>query len=82
MSTHDRLADMISRVAEVPVEQITPDTTLAGLDVDSLALVELGLRIKSDFGIALGEDEITADDTIADIARLVDDRSAPETATP
>lgn len=42
---------------EVAPDQVAGDVTLAQLDLDSLAIAELVLRIKEETGADLGEDE-------------------------
>ncbi|EST20037.1 acyl carrier protein [Streptomyces roseochromogenus] len=74
MSAFDRLADLVSRVAEVPLETITPNSNLEQLDIDSLALVELSLRVNSDFGITVEDGDIQASDTVGSIAQFIDSK--------
>ncbi|MFD5456275.1 acyl carrier protein [Streptomyces olivaceus] len=42
---------------EVDAEQATGDATLAELDLDSLAIAELVVRLKEEAGADLGEEE-------------------------
>ena len=43
----------------------------ADLGLDSLALVEFGLVAEKEFGVRIDDDEVTPDDTVADLARLI-----------
>ncbi|WP_158852495.1 acyl carrier protein [Saccharothrix deserti] len=74
MTTFHRLADMVSRVAEVPLDSITPTSSLDELEVDSLALVELILRVEKTFGISVRDGDVQSNDTIDGIARYIEER--------
>jgi acyl carrier protein len=51
---------------------LTPTTTFASLDVDSLALMELVVAAEEEFGIVLPEDalDLSPASTLADAARV------------
>jgi acyl carrier protein len=73
--------DLLSRVAVllttrfgVPKEEFGADVTLADLDLDSLSLVEFGLVAEKEFGVQIGEDEISPKDTVEDLVRLIADK--------
>jgi acyl carrier protein len=55
---------------------VSSDVTFAEMDVDSLALVEFSLMIEKEFGVVLGEDDLTADLTVTDVVDLVVGRKA------
>ena len=63
-------------VASFGVEEreIEPDVTFAELDVDSLALVEFALMIEKEFGVEVGEDELTGESTVRDVVALIEDK--------
>ena len=74
--------DLLSRVAVllttrfgVPKEEFGADVTLADLDLDSLSLVEFGLVAEKEFGVQIGEDEISPKDTVEDLVRLIADKA-------
>jgi acyl carrier protein len=48
------------------------DTTFESLDIDSLVLVELAVLLERRFGVQVPEGELTAEQTIAEAAALVD----------
>lgn len=47
------------------------DAVLADLDLDSLTLVEFGLVAEKEFGVHVGADEISPNDTVADLVALI-----------
>ncbi|MHC3471054.1 acyl carrier protein [Streptomyces sp. 7R007] len=63
------LTDHLSITA--PPGDLTPTTTFASLDVDSLALMELVVAAEEEFGIVLPEDtlDLSPASTLADAAR-------------
>jgi len=58
----------------VETQEIQPDVTFAELDVDSLALVEFALMIEKEFGVEVGEDELTGESTVRDVVALIEDK--------
>jgi acyl carrier protein len=51
------LIQIISDDLEVDTEKITDEVTLADLDLDSIAMAELIVRVKEETGIDLGLEE-------------------------
>jgi acyl carrier protein len=83
----DEIKRIVSKRAEVPVEQVTPDTRLEDLGVGSLEVIEIVYDIEEKFGISVpikpgessllletetqGTKSTVALGTIGDIARAV-----------
>lgn len=67
----DRLTTMLTDRFGVPADELRPEATFAELDLDSLALVEFALVAEKEFGVPIGEDEVSTDATIADAVRLI-----------
>ncbi|MBV8539112.1 MAG: acyl carrier protein [Pseudonocardiales bacterium] len=72
------MKDLLSRVEMllctrfgVGKEEFQADAVLADLDLDSLTLVEFGLVAEKEFGIRVGADEISPNDTVADLVQLI-----------
>ncbi len=53
MTIFERIAAHASRELEVPLEEITRDTTLESLGVDSLDIVEMIMDLESELGVDL-----------------------------
>lgn len=67
----DRLSTLLTGRFGVPSDDFARDATLADLDLDSLALVEFGLVAEKEFGVRITEDEVSPQDTVEDLARLI-----------
>ncbi|MET7778434.1 MULTISPECIES: acyl carrier protein [Streptomyces] len=75
-TTYHQLVDILARLHGAPADRISPEATFAELDVDSLTMVEISIRIERDLGVAVGDDELRSDLTLGDLAGLVDARQA------
>jgi acyl carrier protein len=75
-ATLDRIGDLLITHFGVPAEEYRADAVLEDLDLDSLALVEFAMVVEKEFGIAVGDDEISPRDTVGDLARLLEDKAA------
>lgn len=71
------------------VDEVTPDTLLgpSGVDMDSLAVAELALRIEDGYGLKFGEEEtenlaiMTIGEFAAEVATRTSTVAQPEGAT-
>jgi acyl carrier protein len=82
-TTHERLAELISRDFQVPRESLGADATLEGLDIDSLRMIEILFAIEDEFAISMPQDqgEIRGRvKTLGDLAALVDEVAAAKAA--
>ncbi|WP_424888602.1 AMP-binding protein [Streptomyces sp. XH2] len=68
----DRLREIVAFVLDVDVEDVRTDASFhQELKVDSLEKVEIAARIEQTFGIALGDDETAAVDSVRDALELL-----------
>jgi len=72
MSTMNRLSEILTSYFGVEESEVRPDVTFAELDLDSLAIVEFALVAEKEFGVSIGEDEVTPQATVADALVLLD----------
>lgn len=72
----DRIGTLFTTRFGVPPGEFRSGTALRDLDLDSLALVEFGLVAEKEFGVRIGDQEISLDDTVADVARLIASKGA------
>ena len=74
---YDTLRTILVDDLKLHDDDIQPDAgrELAGLD--SLAVVELSMILDKRYGIAIGDDELLEAHTLADIARLMEERRSP-----
>jgi acyl carrier protein len=73
-SVHERLATLLISRFGITEGELRPDVTFAELDLDSLALVEFAMVAEKEFGIPIGEDELSAQDTLAAAEELIDNK--------
>jgi acyl carrier protein len=72
MSTvYTRLAALLADGFGVPEKDIAPEATFADLELDSISLVELALRVEEEFGVKIPEEELSGQDDIAQAVRLI-----------
>lgn len=72
----ETLKDILVNKLKVSPDTITADSTPEEIDLDSLAIVELSLVLEKELDLAVSEDELTEAETVGDIVRLMDERSA------
>ena len=67
-----RVKAVLTTVFEVPEDKIVPEAQLyTDLDLDSLDAIDLAIKLKSETGIELTEEEIRRIRTVADILDVV-----------
>lgn len=74
--TIERLISLLVSRFGIPADEVTDDAELTALDLDSLALVELGMVVEKEFAITISETDVAPSDTVATIAKLIDDKVA------
>lgn len=68
MNMFPRMANLVSDIGGVPLDQVTPEATPESLDFDSLSLVELEVSIRNKFDILFEEGELRRDQTIKEMS--------------
>ncbi|MFF9768373.1 acyl carrier protein [Streptomyces sp. NPDC053086] len=71
-STYDRLTEILAKSHGIPTDRLSPDATLAELDVDSLTMVEISIRIERDLGVMVHDSELRPTLTLGGTAALID----------
>jgi acyl carrier protein len=73
------MSDVTTRVTgilvtkfELDADAVVGDATLRDLDFDSLNTVELASALEKEFGTSIDEEEISGDQTIADLLSMLD----------
>ncbi|CAM5629938.1 acyl carrier protein [Streptomyces luteogriseus] len=72
----EQLKEILSNKLKVSPEAITPEATREDIELDSLAVVELSLLLKSELGLDVSDDDLLEAETVADMVRLMEERSA------
>lgn len=62
----EKIAKYLSEQMDIPVEDITPDTTFESLGIDSLDTVEMVMDLEDELGV-----ELELEDKISTIGELV-----------
>ncbi|GGK51793.1 acyl carrier protein [Streptomyces flaveus] len=75
-TTYDQLVAILAKLHDAPPDRIGPDVTFAGLDVDSLTMVEISMRIERDLGVTVEDNELQEDLTLDATAKLIDSKLA------
>ena len=70
--TRARLIEIVAEVADVPVEQVSPDALLADLDIDSLRGLRIVAAVEKRWGIVISEEAIGRIRSMGDIFALVE----------
>lgn len=71
---YDTLVHILIDRFQVRSELVSPEATPTALGLDSLFVVELSLVLEEESGLRVGFDELSEANTIAEIARLLQDR--------
>lgn len=73
MSTvYDRLVKLLTSAFGLETGEVDPQDTFQGLELDSLALVELTLDVQKEFGITISDEDLSADNTVAEAAGIIE----------
>ncbi|ANP51924.1 acyl carrier protein [Streptomyces griseochromogenes] len=70
----DHMTALLSERFGIPTEEIRPEAKLRSLDLDSLAMVEFGLVAEKEYGVQVSEDDVSSEDTVADLARVIEEK--------
>ena len=73
--TPDAIANILVDRFEVERSEITPDSTLDDLKLDSLAIVDLQLVLEERYNVSIDGEAITPADSLPSVAQLVNERA-------
>ena len=71
-----RIGTLLTTRFGVSPADFRAEAKLADLDLDSLGLVEFVLVAEKEFGVKVGEEEISSEDTVAELAKLIASKTA------
>jgi acyl carrier protein len=66
------MTEILSGVAGIDQADITPQTSLAGLGIDSLTMVEVVVAAEDRFGLLISDDDWPRFKTVLDATRYID----------
>lgn len=70
-SSFDQVCLIIEKKYGIATEQISSDTVLESLDLDSLALVELIIALRKRFGVVIQPEDVTPNNTVGELAEYL-----------
>ncbi|MCD0484165.1 acyl carrier protein [Streptacidiphilus sp. ASG 303] len=68
---YGRLVKLLVSGFGLEPKEIAPDDTFSGLELDSLALVELSIAAQEEFGVPISDDDLGPNDTVAHAAEVI-----------
>ncbi|GCD41368.1 acyl carrier protein [Streptomyces paromomycinus] len=71
---YELLRSILVEDLQLTEADVRPDVDREGAGLDSLALVELSMILSKKFAIEISDDEMLEVETVADIARLMEER--------
>ena len=71
--TASTIVGIIAAYKSIPAEEITLDTSLDSIGLNSLDALTIAFEVEETFGIAIDEGELISLKTISDIVRRVDE---------
>jgi acyl carrier protein len=72
----ETLRDILRDLLRIQPELITPEASMADLDVDSLAMVELSMELEKAHGLTIDEAELHELNTVGDLVGLMERKEA------
>lgn len=67
-----KLTAILADITRRPLSEITPDTTMDALGVESLDRIEISIGIETEFNILVNDEEVEDLATVGDIAGFVE----------
>lgn len=71
-TTTERITRLLAERCDVKAETMTVATRLSTLDLDSLTMLEVTLRVEQEFGTALEPEDLLKAETIGDLTQVVE----------
>ena len=68
----ERIKEMICDQFDIPEEEITMDSTMEDLDIDSIDAVDLDMSIEDEFDIDIPDNELEGFKSVGDVVRFVE----------
>ena len=73
---YDRIRTYLSQQLDIPVEEMSRDTTLESLHLDSLDMMEMVMDMEEELGVDFEMEGEMKLETIGDLADFIDDKLA------
>lgn len=69
--TFEQIAEVIAEKFDVPPHLIVPEAVLEDIELDSLAVIEVGLIVEKRFGFAVHTEDLKTGGTVAELYDFV-----------
>ncbi|WP_416971083.1 acyl carrier protein [Streptomyces sp. 4F14] len=69
---YHRMVTLLQTSFGLEADEISPEQTFNDLELDSLAMVELSLAAQEEFGVQVGDEDISAQDTVSRAAEVIE----------
>lgn len=69
--THEKVVALIADQLKIDKKKITEESTLQDLGADSLALVEIVMKLEEEFGIEINDEDASKMHTVLDVIDYV-----------
>ncbi len=66
------LAQIIEEASGLEAEALTPEAKISELGINSLAMIEIAVRIEDAFGVRLDDETVFRTSTVGELAELVE----------
>jgi acyl carrier protein len=73
---YELLKTIMSEDLQLDVAEVSPDASREDAGLDSLAVIELSMVLSRRLGIDIADNELLELNTVADIAQLIEQRTA------
>lgn len=67
----ERMIMLLAERCDLTAEAMTAETRLSALDLDSLSMLEVTLRVEQELGAVIDPDDLLQAETIGDLTRVV-----------
>ncbi|NLA55793.1 MAG: acyl carrier protein [Corynebacterium humireducens] len=72
MTISPELAQIIEEASGLEADALTPEAKISELGINSLAMIEIAVRIEDAFGIRLDDETVFRTSTVGELAELIE----------
>ncbi|MEU6732676.1 phosphopantetheine-binding protein [Streptomyces physcomitrii] len=73
-TAYEQLTAIVVRLHDAPADRISPEATFSDLDVDSLTMVEISMRVERELGVTIEDEELLPELSLGAAAELISAR--------
>ena len=72
MTISPELAQIIEEASGLEAEALTPEAKISEVGINSLAMIEIAVRIEDAFGVRLDDETVFRTSTLGELAELIE----------